>query len=305
MKRSHRSGFTLFELLVVLAIFAILLGLLLPAIWKVRQAAARMSSMNNMKQIALAAFNYESTNATFPTGVDDNHFSAFAKLLPYIEQANVFNLIDFKKPVDDAANDPIRATIIKTFVSPEDDAPPMGPDAKSGPTNYLFSAGSKFDLKDNNGVFYLNSKTKLAEITDGTSNTLMLGETLRGDGGKKAVDVRRQYVELGKDALKELKEDSGAQEWAASKGIAGNRGASWMDGRFLQGTFTGTRVGNDEKPDVDCAGKGGLSALRSMPNLPVNVGMCDGSVRAITTPLALDVWHNLTARNDGNPIPQF
>ena len=96
-----------------------------------------------------------------------------------------------------------------------------------------------------------------------------------------------------------------AQEWAGNKNIAGNRGGSWMDGRFLQSTFTGTRLANDEKPDVGCDGAGGLSALRSLPSLPVNIGMCDGSVRAIVAPLALDVWHNLAARNDGNVIPQF
>jgi prepilin-type N-terminal cleavage/methylation domain-containing protein len=305
MKRFHRDGFTLFELLVVIAIFAILLGLFLPAVMKVRQAAARMSSMNNMKQIALACHNYHDANGAFPPGVDDNHFSALARLLPYIEQQNLYMLIDFKKPADDAANAQVRETLVKVFFSPEDPAPPMAAGEKSAPTNYLFSAGSKYDLKDNNGAFFLNSKVKIADITDGLSNTLMTGETLRGDGVKQATDVRRQYVELDKDALKDLKDESGMQEWAGNKNIAGNRGACWMDGRFLQGTFTGTRVGNDEKPDVGCGGAGGLSALRSMPGLPINVGMCDGSVRAIVKPLELKVWNNLTARSDGNVLPEF
>jgi len=305
MKRTPRSGFTLFELLIILAIFAILLGLLLPAVMKVRQAAARMKSMNNMKQLGLACHNYHDANGAFPPGVDDNHFSAAAKLLPYFEQDNVYKLIDFKKPIDDPVNAAMRKTMIKIFYSEEDPAPPMPAGAEFGGTNYLFNAGSKYDLKDNNGVFYLNSKVKLQDILDGSSNTLLTGETLRGDGVKQATDVRRQYVELDKDALKDLKEESGVQEWTANKNIFGNRGSSWMDGRFLQGTFTGTRVGNDEKPDVSCAGAGGLSALRSMPGLPINVGMCDGSVRAITKPLELNIWNNLTSRNDGNPIPEF
>jgi len=303
MKRTRRSGFTLFELLVIIAIFAILLGLLLPAVMKVREAAARMSSMNNMKQIALAVLNYESANATFPPGVDDNHYSASAKLLPFVEQNVLYQMIDFKKPVDDPANDQVRATLIKTFISPRDSE--LAPGGKSAPTSYLYCAGSKYDLKDNNGILYLNSKVRMADITDGTSNTMVTGETLRGDGIMQATDVRRQYVELDKDALKELKDESGVLEWAGNKNIAGNRCASWLDGRFLQGTFTGTRVANDDKPDVDCAGTGGLSGLRSFPNLPVNIGMGDGSVRSVTTPLGLDVWHNLAARNDGNVIPEF
>ena len=309
MKTQPRYAFTLFQLLVVLAIFAILLGLFLPAVQKARQAAERMQSTNNMKQIGLACHNYHDVNGCFPPGVDDNHFGASARLLPFIEQAQVFNQIDFKKSIDDAANLPMRKLVIKVFVNEQDPVPPLVAGLEFGPTNYLFNAGSKPDIgadpKTTDGVFYTNSKTKLAEITDGTSNTLMTGETLRGDGGKQATDVHRQYVLLDKGALKGLKDDAGVQEFKDNKNIAGNRGSSWMDGRFLQGMFTGTRVANDEKPDVDCGGVGGLSALRSMPGTPVNVGMCDGSVRGITKELKLEVWHQLTSRNDGQAIPEF
>ncbi len=306
MKTQTRLGFTLFELLVVLAIFAILLGLFLPAVAKLRQAADRSASMNNMKQIGLACHNYHDANGAFPPGVDENHFSAAAKLLPYIEQANIYNQIDFKKSIDDAANAPMRKILIKTFFNTENDPlPPLVPGAEFGPTNYLFNAGSKPDLDKNNGIFYLNSNTKITDITDGTSNTLLTGETLRGDGGKQAVDVRRQYVALDKKALNDLKDDSGVQEFKDSKNIAGNRCWSWMDGRFLQGTFTGTRVANDDKPDVDCAGAGGLSALRSIPGASVIVGMCDGSVRAFSKELNLETWRALTTRNGGEVIPEF
>jgi prepilin-type processing-associated H-X9-DG protein len=309
MKTQPRYAFTLFQLLVVLAIFAILLGLFLPAVQKVRQAAERAQSMNNMKQIALACHNYHDVNGSLPPGVDDNHFGASARLLPYIEQNNIFSQIDFKKSIDDAANLPMRKTMIKVFINEQDTAPPLAPGLEFGPTNYLFNAGSKPDIgadpKKTDGVFYTNSKTKLTEITDGTSNTLMTGETLRGDGGKQAVDVRRQHVLLDKSALKGLKDDAGVQEFKDNKNIAGNRGSSWMDGRFLQGTFTGTRVANDEKPDVDCGGSGGLSALRSMPGTSVNVGMCDGSVRAITKELKLEIWNHLTSRNGGEVIREF
>jgi prepilin-type N-terminal cleavage/methylation domain-containing protein len=305
VKRQPRSAVTLFELLVVIAIFAILLGLLLPAVLKVREAAARMQSMNNMKQIALACATYHDANGSLPSGVDDNHFGAAARLLPYLEQANIFNLIDFKKSIDDGTNLPARKLQLKVFINVQDPVPPLVPNLEFGPTSYLFNAGSKADLDKNDGVHFLNSKIKYTDITDGSSNTLGTGETLRGDGGKQAVDVRRQHVLLDKDALKGLKDDAGVQEFKDNKNIAGNRGSSWMDGRFLQGTFTGTRVANDDKPDVDCGGSGGLSALRSMPRAFVQVGMCDGSVRAINKELKLELWNQLTSRNDGNVIRDF
>ena len=86
--------------------------------------------------------------------------------------------------------------------------------------------------------------------------------------------------------------------------VTGARCASWMDGRFLQGTFTGTRRLNDEKPDVDCGGKGGLSGPRSLTD-GTNVLLADGSVRHVRDQVKLEVWQNLAARNDGNVLPDF
>src|SRR5262249_59404296 len=118
----------------------------------------------------------------------------------------------------------------------------------------------------------------LATIADGTSNTLLAGETTRGDGGRAAVDVRRQHVRLRKADLKGLKEDAGVKDWKAGQNVAGDRGSAWIDGRFLQGTATATRRLNDPRPDVDCGGAGGLSGLRNyQPG--TNVLVCDGSGR--------------------------
>ena len=192
------------------------------------KAAKRTQSINNLKQIGLASLSYNDANTTFPSGNDKNNFSAAAYLLPYIEQNNVYQLIDFKKPMDDKANAPARAPIIKVFLSPRDGIMMVSKDF--GATNYLFNAGSKPSLEDNDGIFYQDSKVKLTDITDGTSNTLLAIETLKGDGGVKAVDVRRQHVLLKKGDLKDIKDETGVKDWKDDKNIAADRCAKKLDG---------------------------------------------------------------------------
>lgn len=300
MKLHTRRAFTLFQLLVVIAVLAILIALLLPAVQKVREAANRTQSINNMKQLGLALHNYHDSTATFAPGVDANGFSTLAYLLPYLEQDNLFKTIDFNKAMTAKANAKPRAAKVQTFLSPRDPILSVNPDF--GPTNYLFCAGSKPSLEDNDGLFFAGSKVKIRDIPDGTSNTLLDGETLKGDGSNQALDVHRQHVLLKKAALMGLKDDAGVADFADGKNIAGNRGASWMDGSFLQGTFTATRQANDERPDVNCGGAGGLSGLRVYASKTVNIGFADGSVREVSVSIKLDVWKSLGTRNGGEVI---
>jgi type II secretory pathway pseudopilin PulG len=300
---TRRRAFTLFHLLIILAILAILFALLLPAIAKVRAEAVRKQSAHNLKQIGLAMQNYESVNNFFPPGNDDKNFSAFAKILPYLDQApQDAENIDFKKPMDDKANAAIRKSAVKVFLNPLDKVKAVKADY--GATNYLLCAGSKPALADNDGIFYQNSKLRFIDISDGASNTMMAGETLKGDGGVKALSIKRQHVLLKKGDLKDIKDDAGVKDWENNKNIAADRGASWMDGRFLQSTFTATRTLNDEKPDVNCAGFGGLSGLRSEMDT-ANILMADASVRAVRSTVKLEVWKALATRSGGEDIPDF
>ena len=122
-----RPAFTLIQLLVIIAILAMLAAMLFPAVMKVRSAAGRVQSQNNLKQIGLACHNYHDVNGRFPSGNDDNNFSAAAYLLPYLEQDATFKAIDFSKPTADEAAF-LEATLERYLSPAERKSKPVGQD---------------------------------------------------------------------------------------------------------------------------------------------------------------------------------
>jgi prepilin-type N-terminal cleavage/methylation domain-containing protein len=190
----RRSAFTLIELLVVIAIIAILIGLLLPAVQKVREAAARAQCQNNLKQIGLALHDYHATYNLLPPGRDDHSISVHTYLLPYLEQDNVYRLVNFKASWNDPSNAPAASARIKTFLCPSDSGGAQVP-AGWAANNYRANQGSgilwglpptattnvNYGMPIPNGPFYLDSKVRLTDISDGTSNTAAFSEHLIGD----------------------------------------------------------------------------------------------------------------------------
>ena len=210
-----RIGFTLIELLVVVAIIGVLIALLLPAVQHAREAARRSQCVNNLKQMGLALHNYHGTYNVFPYAADAHGTGWHALILPYIEQHQVYEQLNFESDAfgsipsrwaGDLATDPTSATngnylacikVIGTFRCPSMpvDEHDLNPGTSNGiigrvPCSYL-ACGSGEELEDNhflprlynrnprgdhNGVLYFNSKINTGKITDGLSRTIAIGE---------------------------------------------------------------------------------------------------------------------------------
>ena len=206
-----RTGFTLIELLVVIAIIGVLIALLLPAVQAAREAARKSQCINNLKQIGLALHNYESSQNMFPPGwtayfeeEHDEHHDSLDRfqedegldgwpgwgwgsmLLNQIEQAPLYDAINFDLSVAQPSNVTIRLSRVKSFICPSDNEVALVPVRDENDTvtitevstgNYIGSNGiGEIGPDDGQGIFYMNSRTKIADIRDGTSQTLCVGE---------------------------------------------------------------------------------------------------------------------------------
>jgi prepilin-type N-terminal cleavage/methylation domain-containing protein len=196
-RRIARHGFTLVELLVVIAIIGVLIGLLLPAVQSAREAARRCSCSNNLAQLGLALHNYEFAFEAFPPGVtgdpgpikslpEGHHVGWIMRLLPFLEHQALARQFTIEDGVYAASNADVRAVSIQSLLCPSSPTLPVREEGgvRVGVSSY---AGCHHAVEapiddDNSGVLFLDSRIRFSDITDGSSNTLVIGEHHGSEG---------------------------------------------------------------------------------------------------------------------------
>lgn len=328
LSQPRRPGFTLIELLVVIAIIAVLIALLLPAVQQAREAARRSQCKNNLKQLGLAMHNYHDTFKVFPSASGGNGFSPHSRVLPYLDQAPLYNTLNFQTttaisqgslPVD-ANNAAAWVRNLTIFRCPTDVDNLPDPATVGGRNNYWTNTGTgvlngapgatvgstNYGMPENNGAIIQSRFLGLSDITDGASNTALMSEKRLGDGSNAISTPATDTYQPGTypsnaDEAYQLCMATDVNDLSLQG--KSNIGVSWLAGSNDSTFYFHAQPPNGRSCRFPPSRMS--SSANSMHIGGVQVLLCDGGVRFVSSNINLGTWRAIGTRNGGEVAGEF
>ncbi|MCE9556593.1 MAG: DUF1559 domain-containing protein [Planctomycetes bacterium] len=320
-------AFTLVEMLVVIAVVGVLIALLLPAIQSARESARRIACANNLRQLGIASHNHHSAHNSFAAGAVSKadpavpaapwtfyRWSSLATLSPYLENTAAYNALNLKVPLYNASLQisPVNQAGVKIAVSlflcPSDDGRRLRD--TFGPTNYAACTGTGVGggtPNQTDGISFVNSKTAIERISDGTTQTALMSESTLGVIGSSIHDVQREYKSLLTSPLSEAACNS-STIW----NLSDPRGFAWVNGEYRSALYNHYYPPNSRTPDcigVMIAGPPetrytpyGWRTARSLHPGGVNLLLADGGIRFIGNDIEPATWQALATIRGGESV---
>ncbi len=322
---NRTRGFTLIEMMASIGVISLLCALLLPAVQSAREASRRAFCRNNLRQILVATHSYHGVHQRFPAACGttlvpggvfiEKQYSALSQILPFADEATVYNSINFNIPIHDfylipgskglkLGNMTAISASIGMFICPSDPAP-MGAD-HSGGTNYRVNLGTRraptFDNLSTNGALDSYACSSMAECTDGLSSTAAFAEKLRGEAGRLTPNYRTDLFPGGLGSGYSIDEEVEAcAKLVQPPYFSPDSGLTWLVGAMSQSCYSHVLPPNGTI--VDCVlwtnSVSGFVGARSDHPGGLHVGMADGSVHFVKTSVDLRVWRALGTRAAG------
>ncbi len=324
MKNRTKKAFTLIELLVVIAIIAVLIALLLPAVQQAREAARRSQCKNNLKQIGLALHNYHDTYTVFPPGATSckpcaayqtdgrTGHAMYGDILPFLDQASMYNQLNwvipgyaYYNPSISVAHENVVKTKVPVYICPSSTTKTLFVYGSSGSaamftqetTHYVGIAGSARaaslagrDYVGSGGTFFKNSKKSLRDMTDGASNSMIVGEysgRAKGTGTKQDESSAMDRVNPVPWYAFYETDGASAQTWHAHKTVAYGPNLYWYSG----GSTVSTPINQQSLKSEHVGG--------------IHILLGDGGVRFISENIFLTTYFNLADISDAQTMGEF